>query len=99
MEVTEIMKKSVIKEIYYSNDYLHVYIVIESNYTNKHKCITICFKECNIRKFSFTTSMINMPISSVDICNIKDGLKDIVISFIDNNKGQLLLSCSEIEVL
>lgn len=90
------MEGAFIKNIYYSVDYWHVNLVIEPIVSLKHKSFTICFKDCNIIKWSFTSSTINLQISKINVHENEDGRA--IVHFLSEGQGhgELVLSYSDI---
>ena len=93
------MKKSIIRELYYSTDYMHLYLIIEPISAKKNERKSVCFKYCSIVKFCFASSVINMLIDHVSISNQKENQKEVIINISDNQKGNLILLCSDVRIM
>ena len=98
-DMVKCLKKSIIRELYYSLDYMHLYLILEAISTKKNERKTVCFKYCSIVKFSFASSVINMLIDNVSISNQKENQKEVIINFSDNQKGSLILLCSDVRIM
>lgn len=94
--IIKLMEGTVVRELFYSVDYWHVFLVIESIDQLKHEFFTICFRDCNIIKWSISTRTLNMRIGRVDFKTGEDERKMVHVISQDNDNDELVLSCSEI---
>ncbi len=90
------MEKTIIRELYYSPGFMHLNLVLEPISVDKNERRSVCFKYCSIVKFCFASSVINMQIENVSISNQKENQKEVVFNFSDNQKGNLILLCSDV---
>ena len=94
--IKKLIEDTIIREIFFSADYWHVYLVTESIDALKHDSFTICFRDCNIIKCSILSSTINIRINKIDMRKDEDGRIIVHIISKDNDNAELVLSCSEI---
>ena len=90
------MEGASIKNIYYSVDYWHVNILMESIESLGHECFTVCFRDCNIIKWSFESNTINLQISKINVHENEDGRAIVHILSEGQGHGELVLSYSDI---
>ncbi len=85
--------------IHFSEDYWHVKIYVYCmNGSDKGAFYELLFKDCNMESVDVKGSLLDLQIVEFNQhCNISGGY-DIIISFSEDNKKLLKLSCSDYEI-